>query len=119
MQSAVDQKEKLDGVVDIFSNFTIFILVIVVLLILVYSIIHLIKNPAALKKTLFTFVVLGVIFLIVYMLSDGSAVDTKALKIAEGSSSKFISAGINFSFVLGAIAFIGFIFDTVRTLIKS
>lgn len=107
-----------DATVGMFIGFTKWVLIIVVIIVLIYTIMNLLKNPKALKKALFMLVGLGILFLVAYMMADGSEVVTKAGTLEAGSKSKFISASMIFSFILGAIAFIGFIFDSVRNLLK-
>jgi uncharacterized membrane protein required for colicin V production len=105
--------------VGMFIGFTKWILILTTIIVLIYSIIHLLKNPKALKKALFSIIGLAILFGIAYMIADGGKVVTTAATVEAGSKSKLISAGIWFSIILGAIAFLGFIFDTIKTLIKS
>jgi len=107
-----------DATVGMFIGFTKWVLIITVIIVLFYSIWNLIKHPKALKKAILTLVALAVVFGIAYMIADGGEVVTKAGTLAAGGKSKFISAGIWFSILLGAVAFIGFIFDTIKTLVK-
>ena len=107
-----------DATVGMFIGFAKWVLIVTVIIVLIYTIINLLKNPSALKKALFMLVGLGVLFVIAYMVADGGEVVTKAGTLEAGSKSKLISASMIFSFILGAIAFLGFIFDSVRNLIK-
>ena len=107
-----------DATVGMFIGFTKWILILTVVIVLIYTILNLLKNPKALKKALFTLVALGILFAIAYMMADGGEVVTKAGTLKAGGTSKLISASMIFSFILGAIAFLGFIFDSVRNLIK-
>ncbi len=107
--------------VDTLINFTVFVLVAIVVVTLLMSIFSLLKNPAALKKTLIGLVVFGILFAIVYAMADGSAAytPTNEVMLEAGSTSKLVDAGIKFSFALGIIAFALLVVDTVKSLVKS
>lgn len=111
--------EGLDSIVGGFLAIAKWVLIITVILVLIFSVINLLKNPKALKKAIISIVVLGVLFLIAYMIADDGEVVTKAVTVAKGGESKLIEGGLWFSVILGAIAFFGFIFDAVRNIIKN
>ncbi len=107
--------------VGMFINFTKVLLYATVAIVLIFSIMNLLKNPQALKKTIIGLVIFGIIFAISYAMADGAAAynGKNEVMLEEGSTSRLVDAGIKFSMLLGAIAFIGLIFDTVKSLVKS
>lgn len=115
---SVERMESLSGIVGGFMDVTLWILVILIIIVLIFTVINLLKNPVALKKAIIAIVVLGILFAVSYMIADSGKVVTKAETIEAGSTSKLIEGGIWFSIILGAIAFVGFIFDSVKNLIK-
>ena len=111
--------EALNSAVGGYIGFTRILLIITAIIVAVFMILDVIKHPAKLKKTLIGLVVFFALFALAYVLADASAVQTSAGLIEEGSAlSKKVSTGIYFSFILGAIAFAGFIFDSVKSLLK-
>lgn len=110
-----------ESAVSMIINYTMLILAITVAITLIFSIFNLLKNPAALKKTLISLVVFGIIFGINYMMSgDAASYNTKhEVMLEAGSTSKLVEAGIKFSMTLGVIAFLLVVFDTVKSLVKS
>ena len=91
---------------------------------LLSSIISLVKKPEQLKKTLLSIVVLGVVLVIAYLLKDGSVVLDAQGKIVEGgeegvASNIWSSTGIWYSIILGGVGLVLFLYDMVKSLIKS
>jgi hypothetical protein len=113
-----DDVTALSGPVAMFINFTKIVLYITIAIVLIFTIKNLLKNPKAMKKALLALGVLAIVFAISYMIADGGKVVTSAGTLEAGSTSKLVSTGMWFSIILGAVAFIGFIFDTVKTLVK-
>jgi predicted secreted protein len=116
-----EEKDKaLRAVVSNSINYTMIIIVLTTIIAVIWSMFSLLKDPKNLKKVLIGLVALAVIFTVTYFMSDSSGYVGKEFTIEEGSvKSKMISAGINFSLVLGTIAFFGFIFETVKNIIKN
>ena len=87
-----------------------------------FSVINLVKQPQVLKRTLMGLGILAVFLVVSYaMASDAAVLDPfgKVLEDGEaGSISKWVSTGINFSFILGAIGIIFFVVDFAKGLIK-
>ncbi len=110
-----------ESAVSMIINYTMLILAITVAITLIFSIFNLLKNPAALKKTLISLVVFGIIFGVNYAMSgDAASYNTKhEVMLEAGSTSKLVEAGIKFSMTLGVIAFFLVVFDTVKSLVKS
>ena len=111
--------EALNSAVGGYIGFTKILLIITAIIVAAFMILDVVKHPAKLKKTLIGLVVFFALFGLAYILADASAVQTSAGLIEEGSDlSKKVSTGIIFSFILGIIAFAGFIFDSVKSLLK-
>ncbi|MCF6351174.1 MAG: hypothetical protein L3J23_09155 [Flavobacteriaceae bacterium] len=113
-----DDVSALSRPVSLFINFTKIVLYITIAIVLIFTVKNLLKNPKAMKKALISLGALAVVFALSYMMADGGKVVTSAGTLEAGSTSKLVSAGMWFSILLGAVAFIGFIFDTVKTLVK-
>ncbi len=111
--------EALNNAVAGFISFTKILLIITALIVVAFMIIDVIKHPAKLKKTLIGAVVFLALFGLAYALSNADRVETSTQVIEAGSDlSKKVGTGIKFSFILGAIAFAGFIYDSVKSLLK-
>lgn len=110
-----------DSAVSLIINYTMLILIISVAITLLFSIFNLFKNPAALKKTLISLVIFGILFAVSYMMAgNGAAYNGKhEVMLEAGSTSKLVEAGIKFSMMLGVIAFLLVVFDSVKSIVKS
>jgi len=88
------------------------------------SLVSLVRNPENLKKTLGGLLILGIILLVAYFLSDSNVVYNAAGEIEpggeEGSSvNRWVGTGIWYSIILGVIASGFFVWDLVKGLVKS
>ncbi len=111
--------EALNSAVDGFITFTKVLLYITGAIVAAFMILDVIKHPSKLKKTIIGLVAFAALFFLAYMLADSSEVITNTGIVKEGSSlSKNVSTGIMLSAILGVIAFGGFIFDSIKSLIK-
>ena len=111
--------EALNSAVGGFIGFTRILLILTVALVVVFMILDVVKYPGKLKKTIIGLVAFAVLFVLAYVLADSGEVITSSEVIKAGSSlSKNVSTGILFSFILGALAFGGFVFDSVKSLLK-
>jgi len=110
-----------DANVGMYINFTKLLLYATIAIVLIFSVMNLLKNPKALKRTIIGLVIFGILFAISYAMADnGATFNAKhEVMLEEGSTSKLVEAGIKFSMFLGGIAFLGLIFDTVKSLVKS
>jgi len=94
-----------NSIVSPFIYFTQFLLFIAAAAALIFSVLNLVKQPQALKKTLMMLVVMGVVLAIAYFTASDAAVTDitgKVIKDGEaGSTSKWVSAMINFTGLLG------------------
>ncbi len=105
-----------------FISYSIILLVIVTAISVVFSLLNLFKNPEILKRTLIGVAFLAVLLVVAYsMASDGAVTDGlgKIIKDGEaGTVSKWVSTLINYSFYLGFIGLVMFLFDFVKSLVK-
>ncbi len=94
-----------NSIVSPFIYFTQFLLFVAAAAALIFSVLNLVKHPQALKKTLMMLVVMGVILAVTYFTASDAAVTDitgKVIKNGEaGSTSKWVSAMINFTGLLG------------------
>lgn len=110
------------SIISPFVTFALIVLVAVAIIAVVLSLINLVKNPQNLKKSLMAIGVLGVVLLLTYFTaSDAAVLDTFGDVVKDGEAgnvSKWVSALINFTGILGA-AGLGIIgYGVVRNLIK-
>jgi len=119
-------KESLDlqnSLVSPFVTFAKVILIITTALALVFSLWNLVRQPKLLKKTLISLAALGVLLLISYMMASDAAVTNVSghvIKDGEaGSTSKWVSTGIWYSMILGAIGLAFFLWDFVKSLVST
>lgn len=105
-----------------FITFSIIALIATAGIAVVYSLLNLFKDTAVLKRTLLGIGVLVVLLVVSYALASGDAVTDQLGKVLEGgeagNGSKWISALINYSFILGAIGLVFFLMDFVKGLVK-
>lgn len=110
------------SIVSPFISYAVILLVLTALIAVVYSLINLLKSPKVLKRSLLAVAILAVILLISYSIaSDAAVTDSVGRVLANGeagSVSKWVSTGINFSAILGAVGFIGFFFDFMKSVVK-
>jgi hypothetical protein len=110
------------SIVDPFITFSYILLIIATIITLVLSIVNLVKHPKALKKTLMSLAVLGVLLVISYFMASDAAVTDGVGKVlkdgAAGATSKWVSALINFSAILGVIGLGAIGAGFVKSLIK-
>jgi hypothetical protein len=105
-----------------FVNFSIAILIITMVITIVFSLTNLVKDTQVLKRTLMGLGLFGVLLILSYVFASDGAVYSmgKVLEGGEaGSVSKWVSTGINFSAILGAIGLGAFLFDFVKSLVKN
>ena len=120
---SIQTNPEAQGVVDPLITYTKFLLIIAAVIAIVFSIINLVKNPADLKMTLLGIVVLGVLLAIAYFTASGDAVTDAAGKILKdgeaGSVSKWVSALINFTGILGVVGILMILFGVVKSSLNS
>ncbi len=116
-------KESLDlqnSLVSPFVQFAKVILIITTIVAVVFSLWNLVRQPKLLKKTLVSLAALAVLLLISYMMASDEATTNMSGNIIKdgeaGSTSKWVSTGIWYSMILGAIGLGFFLWDFVKSL---
>ncbi len=92
---------------------------ICVLGILGFSILNIAKNPGGAKSALFGIVGLVVIFVLTYVLSDGSDAALYADEGMTESASKSVSMGLGTFYVLTAVAILAIVYVEVSRLFSK
>ena len=120
------------GIVDPFITFSYVLLIITTIITLLLSVVNLIKHPQALKKTLMGVGVLIILLVVSYFMASGDPVTNSGGDIIEikdsmgkiltgdeaASISKWVSALITFSAILGTIGLGTIGAGFVKSLIK-
>ena len=109
-----------------YVGYAILLLVITAGLAIVFSLLNLFKNPAALKKSLISIGVLAAVLVIAYLLADGSVVNDASNKEFVDSSGVPYSAGtykwvatfIVYSLILMLVGAVLFLYDMIKNLVK-
>ena len=102
-----------------FMTFTFALLALILGIIVIFVVLDLVKHPAKIKKTVISLVAFVVLIFLAYAMADAKEVVLNDETIEAGSSlSKNVSAGIILSAILGIIAFGGFVFDSLKSLLK-
>ena len=116
-------KESLDlqnSLVSPFVQFAKVILIITTVIAVVFSLWNLVRQPKLLKKTLVSLAALAVLLLISYMMASDEATRNMSGNIIKDgeavSTSKWVSTGIWYSMILGAIGLGFFLWDFVKSL---
>jgi len=112
-----------NSVVSPYLTFARIILIIATVLAVGFSIWNMILHPKLLKRTLLTIGALAVVLVIAYMLADDGAVTDmygNVIKDGEaGSTSKWVSTGIWYTFILFLVGFVLFLLGFVKSLFKA
>ncbi len=119
---AGDDSEAIESSVNIIVHFSKWLLIITAVITVGLSLFNLLKNPKALKKTLLGVVILAVLFGLSYVMASDAAVINQfgdVVKNGEaGSTSKMISALINFTGILSLVAIATIGLGFVKSFIK-
>ncbi|GAB1308775.1 hypothetical protein KH5_14580 [Urechidicola sp. KH5] len=111
------------GIVDPFVSFTIFMLIITAAFAVIFSVINLVKNPAALKKAVISLAVLGILFAIAYgAASDAEITGANGAYLEggeQGSTPKMIGALIKYTYILGAAGLAMVIWGSVKAMFSN
>jgi len=111
--------EALNAAVSGSISYTYVLLIITALIVAFFMVLDVIKHPAKLKKTLIGLVAFLILFGIAYGIAgDGKVVTSTGVIEAGSALSKRVSTGIILSLLLGIVAFGGFIFDSIKSLLK-
>jgi hypothetical protein len=124
LKEGPDALELQNAIISPFITTTVIILGATIFFALVTSIFNLIKKPEALKKTLLSIGILGVVLVIAWLLKDGSPVLDAQGNVLDGgeqgsTSNVWSSTGIWFSVILGGVGLALFLVDMVKSLVKS
>lgn len=108
------------SIVTPFIIFSIIILVLTAFVTIVFSGFTLVQQPEQLKKSLMGIGVLVGLLLITYFVSPNSQVVdvTGKVLMEESSTSQLVSTGISYSFLLGTIGLVFFLWDFVKSMVK-
>ena len=108
------------SIVDPFISFSKYLLIATAVITIVLSFLNLIKHPQSLKKSLMGVAFLAVLLVIAYFMASGDAVTDVAGKVLKdgeaGSVSKWVSALINFTGILGVIGLVAIALGFVKSL---
>ncbi|CAA0161771.1 hypothetical protein V3A08_07130 [Tenacibaculum maritimum] len=100
-----------------------YLLIVVVVVTVLLSLISLLKNPAALKKTFVGLAILAVVLAVSYFTaSDAAVYDAQGVVLKEGqagATSKWVGTGITYSLLLGFVGLVFFVLDLLKGLVKS
>lgn len=111
-----------NSIVDPFISYSKYLLILTAIIAVVFSILNIMKNPAALKKSLMGLVVLLVLLAIAYFPASDTAVTDVSGKIIKdgeaGAVSKWVSALINYTMILGGIGILAIGAGFVKSLFK-
>ncbi len=115
-----------DAAMGSYVGYAILLLIINAGLALVFSLVNLFKNPAALKKALFSIGILAVVLAIAYFMASSDAVydasdkvflDSKGIPYSSGTF-KWVDTFIVYSVILMIVGAVLFLVDMVKNLIK-
>ena len=119
-------KESVDlqnSLVSPFISFAKIVFYITTILAVGFSLLNLIRNPQLLKKSLLSLVFFGILLALAYVIADDSAtlnVSGSIVKGGEaGSISKWVSTGIWFSVILGAVGLLIIFGGFVKSLVSK
>ena len=123
VMTAGEDPAAIDGATSPFVTFSVILLVLAGALVVIFTLWNLIKNPAQLKRALLTLLVLGGLFALAYVMSNGDAVTDKFGNIVQdgeaGPISKRVGALLNYSYILGIIAVVAVILGSVKGLFSK
>lgn len=121
-----DSQEVLDmqnSVLSPFVSFTIMMLYLTAGIAVLFSIVNLVKHPAALKKAIISLVVLGVLFGISYAMASGAEITgPNGVYIEggeEGSTPKMVGTLIKYTYILGIIGLATVVWGSFRTMMSN
>jgi hypothetical protein len=102
--------------IGLYIMFAFFLVAVIAAILL--PLINALKSPKGLLKSMAGVVVLVVVFLIAYALSDGSVTPRYVMAGVDESSSKLIGAGLTVFYIVFIIAAIGVIFSEINKALK-
>jgi len=118
-----ESMELQNSLVSPFVSFARIILIITAIIAIVFSLWNLVRQPKLLKKSLISLAAMAVLLIIAYGLaSDAAVTNAQGMVIKDGeagSVSKWVSTGIIYSMILGAIGLAFFLWDFVKGLVTK
>ncbi len=112
-----------NSLVSPYITFAKIVLIITAVISVLFSLWNLIKHPNLLKKTLISLAALGVVLVISYVMADDGATFGSSGQMlkdgAAGATSKWVSTGIWYSLILGAVGLLVIFGGFVKTLISK
>ena len=119
-------KESVDlqnSLVSPYISFAKIILYITAILAVVFSLWNLVKNPQLLKKSLISLVALGILLALAYGMADGGETLNTAGNVVKegeaGATSKWVSTGIWYSVILGAVGLLIIFGGFIKSLVSK
>jgi hypothetical protein len=107
------------SVLDPFYYLTVLLLIISAGAAVIFSVMNLVKHPTLLKRSLMGLGAMAVILLVSYLMSTGNVVlSLKGDELASANVSKWVSTGIWYSILLGAVGLLFFVYDFAKSFIK-
>ena len=100
-----------------FLVWTVILFGIAVLVALSSAVVSMISNPKVLVRSFISVGIIAVIFLLVYVLSAGEPMSVKDIEVT-ASTSKWVSTGLNFTYLLGGVAIVGMVFSEIYRAFK-
>jgi len=111
------------SVLDPFVSFTIMMLYLTIGVTILFSVVNLVKDPAALKKTLIGLVVLGALFAVAYaMASDAEVTGPNGTFIEggeAGTTPKMVGTLIKYTYILGVIGLATVVWGSLRAMMSN
>ena len=122
-EALVTDVELQSSVLDPFVSFTIMMLYLTAGIAVVFSIVNLVKHPAALKKAIISLVVLGVLFGISYAMASDAEVTGPNNTFIEGgeagSTPKMVGTLIKYTYILGIVGLATVVWGSLRTMMTN
>lgn len=106
------------GVVSSFITLAIVVLIVIVAVTILFTFVSLGENPKALRKSLISVGLFGLIFLISYLLSSGVETPMKDGNVLSSSSSRLVGAGLRMFYILVVVALLSMVSTDLKRILK-
>lgn len=107
------------GVISTYLSVAYITLGLAIVFTLLFSVLQLLKNPEALKKTLISLGMFLAVVLISFFISSGEAVEKAGVEVISAYGSKWVGAGLNTFYILSLTAIGLMIYSGVKKLINN
>lgn len=110
------------GMVGTFVTYGLFLTIVTAGLAVLFSVLHIFKNPENLKRVLISLGLIVLVLILSYVLADGNAVlDATGTPFAgsEGSVSKWVGTGIWYAIILLIVSGGLFVWDMIKNTINN